>query len=105
MTTVHHDRQVNALGEVLINRFPQPIVRYWVLPIQVRRAQDFVAAIRFITIGVRDICTVSRVMQIKHVARFGAFEQTNDARFDLCLRRLRVEKFLDLGGGEFVMLG
>jgi len=44
-------------------------------------------------------------MQIKHVARFGAFEQTNDARFDLCLRRLRVEKFLDLGGGEFVMLG
>ncbi len=104
MAAVHDHRQVHACLHP-VQRRPQPVVAQRIVPVEVGRTQDLVAAIGFILVVIGHVRPVARVMDQRDVTLLRIANQRLDARLHRLLGRREVGDDGDVAPLEAVKLG
>lgn len=111
---VHHARNgagvatVHDNGEVyprpkFSQGLPQPVVAEGIFPIQIGRTQDLVALIRFISIVVRHVGSMPRIMEEQDISLPPFRDQILNGSLHRFFRRLGIRKGRDVFFGEAVI--
>ena len=103
MAAVHDDREVDA-GFQPVERGAQPVVPERIVPVEVGRAEDLVAAVGLVAVVVGHVRAVAGVMHDGDIALLRVAHQLLDAGLHRLLRRGAVGQHGDVALLEAVTL-